>query len=99
MFIAARLHRGLRNEPITPLHRNVSAPRQIVAALLMLAAGWTGQAIARELGLEEHTITRWRRLPAFLRELDRQQNLAMMYQLSDSRVRSSNGSQPEQRYV
>ena len=73
-------------------------PRQIAAARL-LALGRTGRAVARELGLEEHTITRWRRLPAFLRELDRQQNLAMICQMSESHAQSTNGSQPEQRYV
>src|SRR6185437_16452409 len=73
-------------------------PRQIAAARL-LALGRSGRAVARELCLEEHTITRWWRLSAFVVELDHQQNLAMMYRLHNSPAPSSNKSQPEQRHV
>jgi hypothetical protein len=48
------------------------APRQVSAARLLLA-GRTCRAAARELGVEEHTIYRWRKLPAFRAELERQQ--------------------------
>ena len=58
-------------------------PRQISAARL-LVLGRCGRDVARELGVEEHTVTRWRRLPAFAAELARQQRLALKLQLSES---------------
>jgi transposase-like protein len=46
-----------------------------LSAVRLLILGRCGRDVARELGVNEHTITRWRRLPAFGEELRRQQEL------------------------
>jgi DNA-binding NarL/FixJ family response regulator len=51
--------------PPTPL-----TPRQCHAARL-LVAGQTAKAIAAQLGVNRHTISEWKKLPAFREELDR----------------------------
>jgi len=55
-------------------------PRQISAARLLIL-GRTGRDVARELEVEEHTITRWRRMSMFRAELARQHERAMAMQL------------------
>ena len=50
------------------------SPRQRSAARL-LVGGRTARGAAAELGVEEHTIGRWRKLPAFAREVDRLQRV------------------------
>jgi hypothetical protein len=51
----------------------VLQPRQL-SAIRLLILGRCGRDVARQLGVNEHTITRWRRLPAFAMELRRQQD-------------------------
>jgi hypothetical protein len=51
-------------------------PRQVSAARLIVG-GHSGRSTARELGVEEHAVSRWRKLPAFRAEIDRQQRLLL----------------------
>jgi FixJ family two-component response regulator len=57
--------------PIHPL-----TPQQVAAARL-LAAGRTNRAAASELGINEHTVGRWRRRRDFAEELARQQRVML----------------------
>lgn len=61
--------------------------RQVAAARL-IALGRSGRAVAAEIGVDEHTVTRWRRLPAFASELLRQQELVLAEQCRQRRAAS-----------
>ena len=65
-------------------------PRQLAAARL-LALGRTGRAVAGELGVEEHTISRWRRAPAFRDELRRQHDRILTEQVGQRRAEKVDG--------
>jgi hypothetical protein len=69
-----------RNSKTKPTLTGLTVRQTSAARLLVL--GRTGRQVARELDVEEHTITRWRRLPGFAAELARQQNLALALQLT-----------------
>ena len=60
-------------------------PRQVAAARL-LALGRRGTAVAAEVGVEKHTITRWRRSPAFAAEVSRQHELVLAEQCRQLRA-------------
>ena len=59
--------------------------RQVAAARL-LALGRSGRAVATEVGVEEHTVTRWRRAPAFVAEVRRQHELVLAEQVRQRRA-------------
>jgi FixJ family two-component response regulator len=67
----------------TPQSSQLS-PRQVAAARLLIL-GRCGRDVARELEVEEHTITRWRRMPAFRAEIQRQ--LASIFPAARQQVR------------
>jgi transposase-like protein len=75
----------------TPHHE--LADRQIAAARL-LALGRTVRATAAEVGVEEHTVTRWRRQPAFQSEVGRQHTLILSEQVRLSLPRSNVDAEP-----
>ena len=56
-------------------------PDRQVAAARLLALGRTVRATAAEVGVEEHTVTRWRRRPAFVAEVRRQHALILARQV------------------
>src|SRR5688572_20354567 len=62
-------------------------PRQVAAARL-LVLGRTGREVARELDVEEHTISRWRRVPGFASEIARQERMVLAMQLGERRPRA-----------
>ena len=68
-------------------------PRQVAAARL-LALGLSGRAVAAEVGVNEHTITRWRRTPAFGAELRRQHALVLAEQVRARRAESADARVP-----
>ena len=55
--------------------------RQLAAAQL-LALGRTGRQAAGEVGVEEHTITRWRRMPLFAAEVRHQRQAAFQLRVA-----------------
>jgi hypothetical protein len=85
--------RGRCSQTFTDVHECSSKPRsnetnptpppgarltaRQVAAARVLALGHSGCAAAAEVGVEKHTITRWRRTPAFAAEVERQQALVL----------------------
>jgi hypothetical protein len=84
--------RNVHQSPPTPssAHCETNPPPDLtsrqLAAVRLLLLGRSGRAAARELDLEEHTITRWRRLPAFRAELARQHELALAMLFSRQRL-------------
>jgi hypothetical protein len=72
---------AIENDETNPTAPGLS-PRQVSAARL-LVLGRTGRDAARALGVNEHTITRWRRLPAFEAELARQHRLVLALELGE----------------
>ena len=67
--------------------RSELTPRQAAAARLIVL-GRTGREVARELKVEEHTITRWRRMPGFAAEIARQERMVLAMQLGERRPRA-----------
>lgn len=67
-----------------PGERPELPPRQVAAAQL-LAIGRSGRQVAAAVGVEEHTITRWRRAAAFRAELRRQQQAALAIEVARRR--------------
>ena len=61
-------------------------PPQRVAAARLLALGRCGRAVAAEVGVNEHTITRWRRTPTFAAEVARQHELILAEQVRQRRA-------------
>jgi hypothetical protein len=76
-----------RNDETNPPQR--SSPhltaRQVAVARL-LALGRSGSAAAREVGVEKHTITRWKRSPGFADEVHRQHDLILAEQVRQRRA-------------
>jgi hypothetical protein len=72
----------------TPRDKMELTPRQVAAARL-LALGRCGRAVAAEIGVNEHTVTRWRRVPAFATEVRRQHELVLAEQVRQRRTRST----------
>src|SRR3954454_17529835 len=62
--------------------------RQIAAARLV-AMGRSGRAVAAEVGVNEHTITRWRRTRRFDEEVRRQHALVLAEQVRQRRAESA----------
>jgi DNA-binding NarL/FixJ family response regulator len=65
--IARRLERPCKSNPEPRTPRPLT-PNHLRAARL-LVAGQTTTAIAAALGLDRHTVSQWKRLPAFQREI------------------------------
>ena len=76
--------RNDKTNPTAAPHIDLTT-RQVAAARL-LALGRCGRSVAREVGVNEHTVTRWRRMPAFANELRRQQELVLAEEVRQRRA-------------
>lgn len=75
-----------RNDETKPSSCVASLSSRQVAAARLLALGRHGRAVAAEVGVNEHTITRWRRMPAFADEVRRQHELILAEQVRQRRA-------------
>ena len=66
--------------------RNPELTTRQVAAARLLALGRCGRAVAAEVGVNEHTITRWRRTRCFDDEVRRQHALVLAEQVRQRRA-------------
>lgn len=82
---SATTHAGDETKP-TPRAGDLTL-RQVAGARL-LALGRSGRAVASEIGVDEHSITRWRRLSAFGSEVRRQHELILAELCRQRRVES-----------
>jgi len=63
----------VENEPTADRPPRPLAPRQLIAARL-LARGFGSVDVARHLGVDHHTIARWKRQPVFIAAIERFQH-------------------------
>ena len=75
-----------RNDETNPSPASAPLRTRQVAAARLLALGRHGRAVAAEMGVNEHTITRWRRTPAFADEVRRQHELILAEQVRQRRA-------------
>jgi DNA-binding NarL/FixJ family response regulator len=74
-----------RDDDVAPVR--ALTPRQVASARL-LALGRCGRAVAAEVGVNEHTITKWRRTRRFDDEVRRQHTLVLAEQVRQRRAES-----------